>query len=136
MCQKTNPIGNRLGIIKGWDSSWFGGKDFALKVVEDEKIRNYLNARISKGGIAKIVIERTLKRVTVTINTSRPGIIIGKGGQEVDKIKEELIMHTTLLEPLPLKLEKLKAMMNTAKLFNQIYQNIKNLRKRTKMNLK
>ena len=90
MGQKTNPIGNRLGIIKGWDSSWFGGKDFALKVVEDEKIRNYLNARISKGGIAKIVIERTLKRVTVTINTSRPGIIIGKGGQEVDKIKEEL----------------------------------------------
>jgi small subunit ribosomal protein S3 len=90
MGQKTNPIGNRLGIIKGWDSSWFGGKEFALKVVEDEKIRNYLNARISKGGIAKIVIERTLKRVTVTINTSRPGIIIGKGGQEVDKIKEEL----------------------------------------------
>ena len=90
MGQKTNPIGNRLGIIKGWDSSWFGGKDFALKVVEDEKIRNYLNARISKGGIAKIVIERTHKRVTVTINTSRPGIIIGKGGQEVDKIKEEL----------------------------------------------
>lgn len=90
MGQKTNPIGNRLGIIKGWDSSWFGGKDFALKVVEDEKIRNYLNARINKGGIAKIVIERTLKRVTVTINTSRPGIIIGKGGQEVDNIKEEL----------------------------------------------
>jgi small subunit ribosomal protein S3 len=90
MGQKTNPIGNRLGIIKGWDSSWYGGKDFALKVVEDEKIRNYLSARISKGGISKIVIERTLKRVTVTINTSRPGIIIGKGGQEVDKIKEEL----------------------------------------------
>lgn len=90
MGQKTNPIGNRLGIIKGWDSSWYGGKDFALKVVEDEKIRRYLSARISKGGIAKIVIERTLKRVTVTINTSRPGIIIGKGGQEVDKIKEEL----------------------------------------------
>jgi small subunit ribosomal protein S3 len=90
MGQKTNPIGNRLGIIKGWDSSWYGGKDFALKVVEDERIRLYLSARISKGGIAKIVIERTLKRVTVTINTSRPGIIIGKGGQEVDKIKEEL----------------------------------------------
>lgn len=90
MGQKTNPIGNRLGIIKGWDSNWYGGKDFAEKVVEDEKIRNYLNARISKGGIAKIIIERTLKRVTVTINTSRPGIIIGKGGQEVDRIKEEL----------------------------------------------
>ncbi len=90
MGQKTNPIGNRLGIIKGWDSNWYGGKDFAEKVVEDEKIRNYLNMRISKGGISKIVIERTLRRVTVTINTSRPGIIIGKGGQEVDKIKEEL----------------------------------------------
>jgi small subunit ribosomal protein S3 len=90
MGQKTNPIGNRLGIIKGWDSSWFGGNDFAEKVVEDEKIRNYLTARISKGGISKIIIERSLRRVTVTINTSRPGIIIGKGGQEVDKLKEEL----------------------------------------------
>lgn len=90
MGQKTNPIGNRLGIIKGWDSSWFGGKEFGQKVVEDEQIRVYLNARIQKGGIAKIVIERTLKRITVTIHTSRPGIIIGKGGQEVDRIKEEL----------------------------------------------
>lgn len=90
MGQKTNPIGNRLGIIRGWDSSWFGGKDFADKVVEDQKIRDYLHARISKGGISKIVIERTLKRVTVTMHTSRPGIIIGKGGQEVDRIKEEL----------------------------------------------
>lgn len=90
MGQKTNPIGNRLGIIRGWESNWFGGKDYALKVVEDEKIRNYLRARIAKGGIARIVIERTLKRVTVTIHTSRPGIIIGKGGQEVDKVREEL----------------------------------------------
>ena len=90
MGQKANPIGNRLGIIRGWDSNWFGGKDFGLKVVEDEKIRNYLRARIAKGGIARIIIERTLKRVTVTIHTSRPGIIIGKGGQEVDKIREEL----------------------------------------------
>ena len=90
MGQKTNPIGNRLGIIRGWESNWFGGKDFAAKVVEDEKIRNYLNARVNKGGIARIVIERTLKRITVTIHTSRPGIIIGKGGQEVDRIREEL----------------------------------------------
>ena len=90
MGQKTNPIGNRLGIIRGWDSNWYGGKNFAEKVVEDEKIRRYLNARITKGGIARIVIERTLKRVTVTIHTSRPGIIIGKGGSEVDRIKEEL----------------------------------------------
>lgn len=92
MGQKTNPIGNRLGIIRGWDSNWFGSttRDYAQKVVEDENIRTYLNARIQKGGIARIVIERTLKRITVTIHTSRPGIIIGKGGQEVDRIREEL----------------------------------------------
>ena len=90
MGQKTNPIGNRLGIIRGWESNWYGGKDMADKVVEDEKIRNYLRARIQKGGIARIIIERTLKRITVTIHTSRPGIIIGKGGQEVDRIREEL----------------------------------------------
>jgi small subunit ribosomal protein S3 len=90
MGQKTNPIGNRLGIIRGWESNWFGGRDMAAKVVEDEQIRNYLRARIAKGGVARIVIERTLKRVTVTIQTSRPGIIIGKGGQEVDRIREEL----------------------------------------------
>lgn len=90
MGQKTNPIGNRLGIIRGWDSNWFGGNDYAEKVVEDEKIRRYLLARIEKGAIARVVIERTLKRVTVTIHTARPGIIIGKGGQEVDKIREEL----------------------------------------------
>ncbi len=90
MGQKANPIGNRLGIIRGWDSNWFADKDFGLKVAEDEKIRLYLRARIAKGGIARIVIERTLKRVTVTIHTARPGIIIGKGGQEVDRVKEEL----------------------------------------------
>lgn len=90
MGQKTNPIGNRLGIIRGWESNWYGGHDYADKVVQDEKIRVYLQARIEKGGIAHMVIERTLKRVTVTIQTSRPGIIIGKGGQEVDRIREEL----------------------------------------------
>ena len=90
MGQKTNPIGNRLGIIRGWESNWYGGKDFAEKVVEDEKIRKYLRARVNRGGIARIIIERTLKRITVTIHTSRPGIIIGKGGSEVDRIKEEL----------------------------------------------
>ncbi|GIV34182.1 MAG: 30S ribosomal protein S3 [Chitinophagales bacterium] len=90
MGQKTNPIANRLGIIRGWDSNWFGGDYYADKLIEDEKIRDYLNARINKGGIARIVIERTLKRLTITIHTSRPGIIIGKGGGEVDRIKEEL----------------------------------------------
>jgi small subunit ribosomal protein S3 len=90
MGQKVNPIGIRLGIIKGWDSNWFGGNDYADKLVEDDKIRSYLKARLPKGSISKIVIERTLKLVTVTINTARPGIIIGKGGKEVDKLKEEL----------------------------------------------
>jgi len=90
MGQKANPIGNRLGIIRGWDSNWFGGKNSAEKLIEDEKIRSYLAARISKGGIARVVIERTLNRITITIHTSRPGIIIGKGGGEVDKVKEEL----------------------------------------------
>ncbi len=108
MGQKANPIGNRLGIIRGWDSNWFADKDYGLKVVEDEKIRTYLRARRPKtavadprdrnkpmqNGISRIIIERTLKRVTVTINTSRPGIIIGKGGKEVDLIKEELKILT------------------------------------------
>lgn len=91
MGQKVNPIANRLGYIRGWDSNWFANPaDFPAKLIEDEKIRDYLQARITKGGIARIVIERTLKRITVTIHTSRPGIIIGRGGQEVDRIREEL----------------------------------------------
>jgi small subunit ribosomal protein S3 len=90
MGQKAHPIGNRLGIIRGWDSNWYGGRFYAEKLVEDEKIRQYLMVRLAKGGISKIIIERTLKLVTITINTARPGIIIGKGGSEVDKLKEEL----------------------------------------------
>ena len=90
MGQKVNPISNRLGIIKGWDSNWFGGKDFSGKLVEDAKIREYLTARLAKASISRIIIERTLKLITVTVNTARPGILIGKGGQEVDKLKEEL----------------------------------------------
>lgn len=90
MGQKVNPIGLRLGIIKGWDSNWYGGRDFADKLFEDQKIRKYVYARIPKGGIAKVIIERTLKRITLTIHTARPGVVIGKGGSEVDKLKEEL----------------------------------------------
>ena len=90
MGQKINPIGLRLGIVRGWESSWYGGKEFAEKLVEDEKIRKYVAARIPKGAISRVIIERTLKRVTLTIHTARPGIVIGKGGGEVDKIKEEL----------------------------------------------
>ncbi|MDP4664213.1 MAG: 30S ribosomal protein S3 [Salibacteraceae bacterium] len=90
MGQKTNPIGNRLGFIRGWDSQWYGGKHFEEKLVEDFKIREYVYARLKNASVSHVVIERTLKLVTVTINTARPGIIIGKGGQEVDKLKEEL----------------------------------------------
>ena len=88
MGQKTNPISNRVGIIRGWDSNWYG--DYPERILEDAKIREYLTARLSKASLSKIVIERTLKLITVTINTARPGVIIGKGGQEVDKLKEEL----------------------------------------------
>ncbi|MEA3496100.1 MAG: 30S ribosomal protein S3 [Bacteroidota bacterium] len=90
MGQKINPIALRLGYIRGWESNWYSNKGYSEKLLEDNKIRKYVNARLSKGGIARIVIERTLKRVTVTVHTSRPGLVIGKAGQEVDKLKEEL----------------------------------------------
>jgi small subunit ribosomal protein S3 len=90
MGQKVNPVGFRLGIVKGWDSNWYGGKDFSNKLVEDQEIRNYIDARLPRGGIAKVVIERTIKRITLTIHTARPGVVIGKGGSEVDRLKEEL----------------------------------------------
>ena len=90
MGQKTNPIGNRIGIIRGWESNWYGCNDYGDKLAEDQKIRKYVHARLAKASISRVIIERTLKIVTVTITTARPGIIIGKGGQEVDKLKEEL----------------------------------------------
>lgn len=90
MGQKTNPIGNRLGYIRGWESAWYGGRDYGDKIAEDHQIRTYLYARLSKASVSRIIIERTLKLVTITITTARPGVIIGKGGQEVDKLKEEL----------------------------------------------
>ncbi len=90
MGQKVNPISLRLGIIRGWDSNWYGGKNYSEKIVEDHKIRKYLMARLQKASVSKIIIERTLKLITITINSARPGIIIGKGGQEVDKLREEL----------------------------------------------
>lgn len=90
MGQKVNPISNRLGINRGWDSNWFGGKDFGDNLVEDQKIRQYLNKRLEKASVSRIVIERTLKLVTITICTARPGIVIGKGGADVDKLREEL----------------------------------------------
>ena len=90
MGQKVNPISNRLGVIRGWDSNWFGGKKYGDTILEDSKLRQYLNVRLAKCSVSRIVIERTLKLITITICTSRPGLIIGKGGQEVEKLKEEL----------------------------------------------
>jgi len=90
MGQKTNPIGNRLGIIRGWESNWYGGNDYGDKLAEDQKLRSYVFARLSKASVSRVIIERTLKLVTLTMTTARPGIIIGKAGQEVDKLKEEL----------------------------------------------
>ena len=90
MGQKVNPISNRLGVIRGWDSNWFGGKKYGETLLEDSKIRKYLRSRLAKHSVSRIIIERTLKMVTVTICTSRPGLIIGKGGKDVDALKEEL----------------------------------------------
>lgn len=89
MGQKTNPISNRIGITRGWDSNWCGG-NYGEKIAEDYEIRKYLNNRLAKASLSKIIIERTLKLITVTIYAARPGFIIGKGGTEVDKLKEEL----------------------------------------------
>ena len=90
MGQKVNPISNRLGIIRGWDSNWYGGRKYGDSLLEDSKLRKYLSARLAKASVSRIVIERTLKLITITVCTNRPGMIIGKGGQEVDKLKEEL----------------------------------------------
>ncbi len=90
MGQKVNPIANRLGIIRGWDSNWFGGSNYGDTLLEDTKLRKYLNVRLAKCSVSRIVIERTLKLITITICTSRPGLIIGKEGKDVEKLKEEL----------------------------------------------
>ena len=90
MGQKVNPISNRLGVIRGWDSNWYGGNKYGDTLLEDSKLRKYLNVRLAKSSVSRIVIERTLKLITITVCTSRPGLIIGKGGSEVDKLKEEL----------------------------------------------
>lgn len=90
MGQKVNPISNRLGVIRGWDSNWYGGKKYGETLLEDSMIRKYLRTRLAKASVSRIIIERTLKMVTVTICTSRPGMIIGRGGKDVDALKEQL----------------------------------------------
>ena len=90
MGQKVNPIGLRLGIIRSWDSNWYDEKSFASKLAEDTTIRNYVRNRLKKAGISRILIERTPKRAVITINTSRPGIVIGRSGKEISQLEEEL----------------------------------------------
>ena len=90
MGQKINPISNRLGYIRGWDSNWYGGNKYGDKLLEDSRLRRYLSVRLAKASVSRIVIERALKHVTITICTARPGIVIGKGGQDVDTLKESL----------------------------------------------
>jgi small subunit ribosomal protein S3 len=139
MGQKANPIGNRLGIIRGWESNWYGNKkDYSKKLIEDHKIRTYLMARINKGGIAKIVIERTLGKLIVTIHTSKPGIIIGKGGNEVDRIKEELKKLTgkddVQINILEIRRPELDAMIVGDTIARQIENRI-NYKRATKMSI-
>lgn len=90
MGQKAHPIGLRLGIIRSWDSNWYDEKSFASKLEEDRTIRNYVRNRLKKAGISRILIERTPKRAVITINTSRPGIVIGRSGKEISQLEEEL----------------------------------------------
>ncbi len=90
MGQKTHPIGIRLGIVRDWDANWYDERNFAAKLDEDLMIRNYIRNRLKKAGIARIVIERTPKRVVLAIHTSRPGVVIGKSGKEIAQLEEEL----------------------------------------------
>lgn len=90
MGQKTNPTGLRLGIIRGWDSNWYSEENEPAIVLEDTKLREYLEARLRNGGLSNVIIERTPKRILLTLNTSRPGVIIGKGGEQIELLREEL----------------------------------------------
>ncbi len=123
MGQKVNPISNRLGVIRGWDSNWYGGKKYGDTILEDSKLRNYLNVRLAKFSVSRIVIERTLKLITITVCTSRPGLIIGKGGQEVNKLKEELKKITdkdVQINIFEVKLPELDAQIVAASIARQI----------------
>jgi small subunit ribosomal protein S3 len=88
--QKTNPIGLRVGIIRGWDSNWYENKSYATKLLEDKKLRSYVRKRLQNAGISSIIIDRTSKNIILTIHTSRPGVVIGKSGKEIAQIEQEL----------------------------------------------
>jgi small subunit ribosomal protein S3 len=88
--QKTNPIGLRLGIIRQWEANWFDEKNVADKLQEDLMVRNYIKSRLKKAGVARVIVERTAKQLRITINTSRPGVIIGRSGKDISQLEEEL----------------------------------------------
>ncbi len=95
MGQKTNPIGFRVGVIRGWDSNWFESKSYKEKLLEDRKIRNYIKQRLKKAGVSKVLIDRTSKNLSITIFTSRPGVVIGKSGKDIAQLEEELKNYLT-----------------------------------------
>lgn len=95
MGQKTNPVGLRVGIIRGWNSNWYESKSYAPKIKEDDKLRSYIRNRLKKAGISRIVIDRTSKNIILTIHTSRPGVVIGKSGKEITQLEEELRQITS-----------------------------------------
>ncbi|MBT8379368.1 MAG: 30S ribosomal protein S3 [Ignavibacteria bacterium] len=95
MGQKTNPIGLRVGVIRGWNSNWYESKSYATKIKEDDKLRSYIRNRLKKAGISKIIIDRTSKNIILTIHTSRPGVVIGKSGKEITQLEEELRQITS-----------------------------------------
>ena len=95
MGQKTNPVGLRVGIIRGWNSNWYQSKSYAAKIKEDDKLRSYIRNRLKKAGISRIVIDRTSKNIILTIHTSRPGVVIGKSGKEITQLEEELRQITS-----------------------------------------
>ena len=97
MGQKTNPIGMRLGIVSTWDSRWFARKDYPKLLEEDIFIRKYLKKRLSQAGISRIIIQRAVSKVTINISTARPGLVIGRRGQQVDQLRDEL-QHLTKKE--------------------------------------
>ncbi|MBN9398648.1 MAG: 30S ribosomal protein S3 ['Candidatus Kapabacteria' thiocyanatum] len=90
MGQKTHPIGLRLGIIRQWEANWFDEKNVAEKLQEDLMVRNYIKSRLKKAGVARVIVERTAKQLRITINTSRPGVIIGRSGKDISQLEEEL----------------------------------------------
>jgi small subunit ribosomal protein S3 len=88
--QKSHPVGLRLGIIRGWDSNWYSEENEPEILYEDTKLREYLHTRLQNGGLSRVIIERTPKRILLTLKTSRPGVIIGKGGEQIELLREEL----------------------------------------------